>query len=125
MLQRHEELDGIRNTISGPIRLATIDRVIYELQRIARSCSSETSGLARIALRQLEGMAVPVLETIFGLGNVDAAIIATSLSEKDTFAVATVDRKLRGTLCKQGISTIYPRKGRGLAVTFGKISSAA
>lgn len=112
--QRREFYDELRNQVSGLVRIATVDRVQYELQRLARRGSSKTAGLAGIALDQLERRKVEVLETIFGLPDVDTAIVAAALAERTPVAVATVDRQLRDILSRHGILTISPTRQQGL-----------
>ena len=112
--QRREFYDELRDQVSGLLRIATVDRVQYELQRLARSGFSRTAGLARIALDQLERRKVEVLETIFGLPDVDTAIVVTALVERAPVAVATVDRQLRDVLSRHGILTISPTRRQGL-----------
>ncbi len=115
MLQQRREIhDEVRNQVSGLLRIATVDRVQYELERLARRGSSRTAVLARIALDQLERRKVEVLDTVFGLPDVDTAIVAAALAERPPVAVATVDRQLRDLLSRHGILTISPTRQQGL-----------
>ncbi len=118
MLKQRLEFDkGLRGLVEGPVTIATIDRVLFELQRLARIGSSPRSGLARVALDLIERKRFQVLETIFGLPDVDTSIVAFSAAQRGPVLVATVDRQLRRLLARHQISTIYPRGRRGMIVS--------
>lgn len=117
MVEKHRDLGELRNLVAGPLRPVTIDRVYYELQRLAREGPTKSAGLARIALKVLEAQGVEVLDTIFGLPDVDTALVAAALGEKAPTMVATVDRHLRQTLSKHRISSVFPTRQYKLAIS--------
>ncbi len=124
MLREHTEFDEkIRQAVPGPIKIATIDLVRFELERLARIRASTSGGLSKLALDQLDRKNVRVIGTLTGTG-ADMAIIAAALSERGPVTVATVDRSLRENLAKVGISTLYPRSHRGLIFLRARSSSA-
>lgn len=116
--------EEIRTTIPGQLRIVTIDLVQFELGRLARRGSSTTSGLAKLALEQLERKRVPVMDTELVVRDTDTAILTAALSQKGPVAVATLDRRLRETLRRSGVSTIYPRRRKGLILSKARRSSA-
>ncbi len=119
MLREHAEFDDkIRRAIPGPIEIATIDLVKFELERMARTRASKSGGFSKVALEQLDRKNVRVIETLTGAG-ADMAIVAAAVSERGAVAVATVDRSLRENLAKVGISTLSPRSHRGLIFSRG------
>lgn len=120
--ERIEFYEEIRSTVPGPVRIATVDLVLLELGRLARSNSFRTGGLARLALEELENKKVGVLESKFSSTDADTAILTVALSQKSPVVVATLDRQLRETLAKNGVSTIYPRRRRGLTISLAKRS---
>ena len=125
MLREHMDFaEEIRTTVPGQLRIVTIDLVQFELERLARRGSSTTSGLAKLALEQLERKRVPVMDTKLVARDTDTAILAAALSQKGLVAVATLDKVLRETLRRSGVSTIYPRRRRGLILSKARRFSA-
>jgi len=125
MLREHMDFgEEIRTTVPGPLRIVTIDLVQFELGRLARRGSSATGGLAKLALEQLERKRVPVMDTELVVKDTDTAILTAALSQKGPVAVATLDRRLREILRRSGVSTIYPRRRRGLILSKARRSSA-
>ncbi len=123
MLKNHKEFgEEIRDISAGPVRLATTDGVVMELQRLSRSGSFDTAGLAKIALAALEKRRIDVLESSPGIPEVDSSILAIALATKDAAAVATVDRRLRHALLKHGLKTISPRGRGGLVISSSRHS---
>jgi len=117
MLRQHRDFDDeIRNSAGGPVRIATTDGVIMELQRLARNGSFATSGLARIALSSLERGGIDVQDTSPSTPNVDTAILMSALAERNQVKVATVDRGLRNALVKLGVPVICPRAHGGVVI---------
>jgi rRNA-processing protein FCF1 len=120
MLRNHREFDdGIRDSVRGPLRLATSDGVLMELQRLARSGDFQAAGLARVALSVLEKRGVLIQETDPSTPNVDTAILALALGDRGLVEVATSDRRLKHALYKLGVTAISPRKHGGLEVVPG------
>lgn len=120
MLRNHREFDdGIRDSVLGPVRLATSDGVLMELQRLARSGDFHTAGLAKVALSVLEKRGVLIQETDPSTPNVDTAILALALGDRGAVEVATSDRRLKHALYKLGITAISPRNHGGLDVVQG------
>lgn len=125
MLRERMEFDEeIRTTVPGPLQIATVDLVQFELGRLARRVSSRTGGLAKLAVEQLERKHVLVIDSRFVAKDTDTAILTAALSQKGPVAVATLDRRLRETLTRDGVSTIYPRGRRGLILSKARRSSA-
>lgn len=94
--------------------IATLDRIVFELQRLARTGSSQRRGLARVALGLVKPARIQVLETVFGLPDVDTSIVTFAMARREPVIVATLDRRLRELLSKHRIPTIHPRGRRRL-----------
>ena len=123
LLKNHEEFyEEIRNVLVGPVRIATTDGVRMELQRLARSGTFETAGLARVALEILETRQVEIRETSPSIPDVDASIVAAALSDENQILVATVDQRLKNILFRLGLRAISPGGRRGLLVLPGSYS---
>ena len=115
MLEQHREFDEeLQQAITVPVKIATIDSVVFELQRLARRGPFKTAGLAKLGLSLLYKKRISIIEVPMGLPDVDSTILAFALAEKNSVAVATVDRHLRFLLGRNGIPTVFPRGGRGL-----------
>ncbi len=115
MLNQHRDPEEeIRALIHGPVRIQTLDRVIFELGRLARTRSSKLGAMAEASLELFEQRNYLVLENKLGSPEVDTTLIAFALTEKKPIVVATVDKQLRETLNTQGIATIYPKTRSGL-----------
>ena len=55
MLEQRRDIDEeLRDLVKGPVRVATLDMVERELQRLGRTRSSKTGGLAGAALELLK-----------------------------------------------------------------------
>ena len=118
MLEQRRDIDEeLRDLIKGPVLVATLDMVERELQRLGRTRSSKTGGLAGAALELLKSRKYPILTSGIDTSDTDAAILSFSLSKNERLAVATVDRKLRGALSGLGLSVIYPMRRRGLLMS--------
>lgn len=121
MLNQHRDLEQeISDVVSGPITLCTLDRVMFELEHLARTKSSKSGGLAEASLGLLKKRNYSVLESTDGPSDVDTTLIAFALAEKKPVAVATVDRDLREALVAYGIPTIYPKARSGLVLLRGR-----
>ncbi len=115
MLRQHTEFDlRLSELLACPFRLALIDRVLYELQGLARTRSSDDGSLARVGLDVIDRKKIQVIETMLGLPDVDTSIVAFSVAHKAPIAVATLDRHLRATLSRFKIPTIIPKGRKGL-----------
>jgi rRNA-processing protein FCF1 len=118
MLEQRRDVDEeLRDLIKGPVRVATLDIVERELQRLGRTRSSKTGGLAGAALEFLKSRKYPTLIAGIETSDTDAAILSFSLAKNEPLAVATVDRKLRASLAKLGLPVIYPMRRRGLLMS--------
>ncbi len=118
MLDHHLDLDWLfRVTIPGQSRIVTVDRVLFELGRLARRGSSKSSRLASVALEVLRSKEIPVLDTPFGLPDVDTSLVAFSLAHRSPVMVATVDRRLRNLLASHHVPTVSPRGRSGLLIS--------
>jgi len=118
MLEQRRDIDDeLRDLINGPVSVATLDMVERELQRLGRTRSSKTGGLANAALELLKSRKYSIFTSGIETSDTDAAILFFSLAKNEPLAVATVDRKLRAALTKLGLQVIYPMRRRGLLVS--------
>jgi rRNA-processing protein FCF1 len=118
MLEQRRDIDEeLRDLIKGPVRVATLDMVERELQRLGRTRSSKTGGLAGAALELLKSRKYSIFTSGIDTSDTDAAILSFSLAKNEPLAVATVDRKLRTALAKLGFPVIYPMGRRGLLMS--------
>jgi rRNA-processing protein FCF1 len=120
MLNQHRDVEEeVRDLIHRPVRIQTLDRVILELERLARTKSSRLGAIAKASLELIAKRNYSIVENNLGSPDVDTCLIAQALIEKKSTLVASVDRELRETLASQGISTVCPKKGRGLVIFSG------
>jgi rRNA-processing protein FCF1 len=118
MLEQRRDIDEeLRDLINGPVRIATLDIVERELQRIGRTRSSKTGAFANAALELLKVRKYSIFPAGIETSDTDAAILSFSLTRNDLLAVATIDRKLRAALSRLGIATIYPKRHQGLLMS--------
>jgi rRNA-processing protein FCF1 len=118
MLEQRRDIDEeLRDLIKGPVRVATLDMVERELQRLGRTRSSKTGGIAGAALELLKARKYSIFISGIETSDTDAAILSFSLAKNEPLAVATVDRKLRSALARLGLSVIYPMRRRGLLIS--------
>ena len=118
MLEQRRDIDEeLRDLITGPVRIATLDLVERELEYIGRTRSSKTGALANAALELLKARKYSIFDSGIETADTDAAILSFSLAKNEPLAVATVDRKLRATLSKLGLQAIYPKRQRGLLMS--------
>ena len=115
--QRRDVDEELRDLIRGPLRIATLDMVERELQRIGRTRSSKTGAFANAALELLKVRKYSIFPAGIETSDTDAAILSFSITRNDLLAVATVDRKLRAALSRLGIATIYPKRHQGLLMS--------
>ncbi len=113
----HAEMEGfireLRNSRTEQVTLATTDGVALELERLARSGKPPAKVQARIGLSLLENQDVEVRETNPATPNVDMGLLLAALGSKETVKIATIDRVLRESLSRLGISVIIPRNKGG------------
>lgn len=115
MLEQHRDpVEEIRAEVQGNVRALVLDLVIFELERLARRAPAKTQAFARASLDFLDKRKIPVIEHKPGPSDVDAALIACSLTEKEPTGIATVDRALRSALASQDVPVIHPKARRGL-----------
>ena len=115
MLKQHRDpQEEIRAGLPGNVKILVLDLVILELERLARKASAKSHAFASASLEFLEKRKLPVIEHKPGPSDVDAALIACSLTEREPTGIATVDRALRSALASQDVPLIYPRTRRGL-----------
>ena len=118
MLEQRRDIDEeLRDLVKGPVRVATLDMVERELQRLGRTRSSKTGGLANAALELLKSRKYSIFTSGTETSDTDAAILSFSLAKNEPLAVATVDRKLRAALAKLGLPVICPMRQRGLLMS--------
>ena len=125
MLEQRRDIDEeLRDLIKGPVRIATLDMVERELQRLGRTRSSKTGALANAALELLTRRKYSIFTSGFETSDTDAAILSFSAAKNEQLAVATVDRKLRVALSRLGLQVIYPMRQRGLLMSKSVPSSS-
>ncbi len=125
MLEQRRDIDEeLRDLIKGPVRVATLDMVERELERLGRTRSSKTGGLAGAALELLKSRKYSIFISGIETSDTDAAILSFSLAKNEALAVATVDRKLRAALARLGLPAIYPMRRRGLLIS-SKVSPSS
>ena len=125
MLEQRRDIDEeLRDLIKGPVRIATVDMVERELQRLGRTRSSKTGALANAALELLTRRKYSIFTSGFETSDTDAAILSFSAAKNEQLAVATVDRKLRVALSRLGLQVIYPMRQRGLLMSKSVPSSS-
>ena len=125
MLEQNRDIsDEIRDLVHGPVLISTLDLVERELDHIGRTRASKIGGLAKAALEVVKKRKYTVFESRFETSDTDAGITSFSLAEKQPVAVATIDRKLRSSLEKLGVSVVSPRRQAGLMMTLGTRSSS-
>ena len=125
MLEQRRDIDEeLRDFINGPIRIATLDMVERELQRIGRTRSSKTGASANACLELLKARKYSIFPAGIETSDTDAAILSFSLARNGPLAVATVDRKLRAALSRLGVVTVYPKRFRGLLMSRDSSSSS-
>lgn len=107
-------MEEIRTAVTGNVKILVLDLVKFELERLARKASSKTHALASYSLEFLEKRKLPGIEHKPGPTDVDAALIASALTEKILTGIATVDRELRSALASQDVPVIHPKARRGL-----------
>ncbi len=118
MLEQRRDIDEeLRDLIMGPSKIATLDMVERELQRLGRTRASKIGALANAALELLKARKYSIFTSGIETSDTDSAILSFSLARNDPLAVATIDRKLRATLSGLGIQAIYPRRSRGLMMS--------
>ncbi|HZY93618.1 MAG TPA: hypothetical protein VFE98_02010 [Candidatus Bathyarchaeia archaeon] len=118
MLKQHRSVaDEVRMLVKGPIEPCVIDRVVFEVGRLARTGSWSVTALSNAALQLIEGGNYNVIETSDGPSDVDASQITYALASRDPCIVATLDRSLSASLRSQGISTISLRRVSGLELS--------
>jgi rRNA-processing protein FCF1 len=118
MLEQRRDIDEeLRNLINGPVKIATLDIVERELQRLGRTRSSKIGGLANAAIELLKARKYLHFDSRIETSDTDAAILSFSLAMNEPLAVATVDRKLRAALSKLGLPVVYPMRRRGLLMS--------
>src|SRR6266540_7249669 len=87
MLEQRRDIDEeLRDLIKGPIRVATLDMVERELQRLSRTRSSKTGGLASAALELLKWRKYSIFEAGIETSDTDAAILSFSLAKHEPLA---------------------------------------
>jgi rRNA-processing protein FCF1 len=118
MLEQRRDIDEeLRDLINGPVRIATLDLVEHELERIGRTRSSKIGALANACLGLLKVRKYSIFTSELETSDTDAAILSFSLGRNGPLAIATIDRKLRAALSRLGIATIYPKRHQGLLMS--------
>jgi len=125
MLEQRRDIDEeLRDLIKGPVRIATLDVVERELQRLGRTRSSKIGALASVAIQLVKTRKYSLLTSGIETSDTDAAILSFSLARNEPLAVATVDRKLRAALYRLGLPVVYPMRHRGLLMSKSVLPSS-
>jgi rRNA-processing protein FCF1 len=115
MLKEHRDIrEEVRDAVHGPIDLVCLDLVIYELARLARKGSSETSRTARVVLGNLGKWKIREIPAPFGPRDVDLAMTIYALVQKTRTVVATADKILLVMLSSNRLQSVRPRSKSGL-----------
>ncbi len=115
MLKERRDIRGeVRDAVHGPVDLVCLDLVIYELARLARKGSSETSRTARLILDNLDKWKIREVPAPFGPRDVDLAMTIYALVQKTRSVVATADKMLLEMLSKNRLQSVRPRNKSGL-----------
>jgi rRNA-processing protein FCF1 len=125
MLEQRRDIDEeLRDLVKGPVRIATLDMVERELQRLGRTRSSKIGATANAALELLKKRSYSIFNSGIETSDTDAAILSFSLAKDEPLAVATVDRKLRTSLSRLGLPAVYPMRRRGLLMSRSVLPSS-
>ena len=112
--QHRDPWAEVKTVIPGKAKVLTLDLVKYELEHLARTGPSTTVALARTSLELMAKKNHLVVEHRPGPSNVDAALMAHALAEREVTAIATVDREMRRVMKANGIPAIWPKARHGL-----------
>jgi rRNA-processing protein FCF1 len=96
------------------VRVQTLDLIVFELEHLARTAPKATSKWAKTSIQLIERKKEKVVKYKPGPTNVDLALMAHALAEKEVTAIATVDREMREILEANSIPSIWPKARRGL-----------
>ena len=119
MPKDHRDIrEEIRDTVHGTVDLVCLDLVVYELARLSRKGSSDTSRTARLVLDNLQKWKIRQVPAPFGPRDVDLVITIYALVEKTRTVVATADRMLLEMLSKNRIQSVRPRSKSGLIASW-------
>src|SRR3989442_13826361 len=93
MLKGHRDIrEEVMEAVHGPIELVCLDLVIYELGRLVRKVSSETSRSARLILDNLQKWKIREGPAPFGPSGVDLTLTIYALVRKKRTVAATADK---------------------------------
>lgn len=112
--QHRDPWAEVKALIHGKAKVLTLDLVEYELEHLARTSSSNTVAWARTSLELMAKKNHLIVEHRPGPSNVDAALMAHALAEREVTAIATVDREMRRVMKANGIPAIWPKARHGL-----------
>ncbi len=117
--QRLDYESALERLLGRRLRIATIDRVLYELQHLARVAPWTTSRLARVALELVTRGKIEIIDTDLAVPDTDTSLLEFALESKNPVAIATVDSKLRDLSKRHGLTVISPRSRFELAAAPG------
>ena len=119
MLNEHRDImDEIRSTIDGRVEMVMLDLVKYELARLYRAGTSDSSKIAGLVLDSLVSWKVRVVEAPYGPRDVDLVMTIYALTEKSRVIVATVDENLLHALTSNRVPSLRPRHQSGLLASW-------
>ena len=100
--------------VKGRVRVHVLDLTVFELEHLVRTAPTATSKWAKTSLELIGEKRDQVVRHKPGPSNVDVALMAHALTEREVTAIATVDRELRKVMKLNGIPAIWPRARHGL-----------
>ena len=112
--QHRDPWSEVRDLVKGRVKVQTLDLVVLELEHLARTSPLATAKWADTSLQVVQRNKDRLLQHRQGPTNVDVALIAYALAEKEVTAIATVDREMRKILEANCVPTIWPKDRHGL-----------
>lgn len=112
--QHRDPWAEVRDYVKGRVKVQTLDLVVFELEHLARTAPVATSKWAKTSLQLIlrkKGQLVPHKP---GPTNVDVALMAHALAEREITGIATVDSEMRKILEANGVPVIWPKAKHGL-----------
>ena len=112
--QHRDPWAEVRDLIKGRVKVQTLDLIVFELEHLARTAPATTSKWAKTSLQLISRKKDQLVQRKPGPTNVDLALIAHALEQREVTAIATVDRGMRKILEANGIPAIWPKAKHGL-----------
>jgi rRNA-processing protein FCF1 len=112
--QHRDPWAEVKDLIKGRVKVQTLDLIVFELEHLARTAPAATCKWANTSLMLVARKKDQVVQHKPGPSNVDVALMAHALAEREVTAIATVDREMRTILAANGIPAIWPKARYGL-----------